>query len=648
MLTNLPPEVLEHICEKLNGLDLKRLSLTSKWLHKAAFRQLWRSITIEPGPGNERHVINHLGPPQPFLQSTRELHFDAGIERGARRCIHVTDWLGSLRNWMDNEPQEEDTWQRNSNSFGLGYGKLVRVKYECLAQRAMAVLKRFDNNQLEHFSWNYTTCIPSEVLEYLSLNHPSIQGLSFTTDPFCSKFNRWSRTSDLDLSAFCNLRRLSWEAPMGCHFDNIAKLIMANSVHMEDLEIDLQSWSREWEHRESRAVHHQDNPEEWDRTLASTMLARQIFGLQSRPSDSSERPSFPRLRHLKLTRLPLRDEITKEVVNPASISFDTLRSLSLRMCPYWMPFLSQAFESGIPPKLRKLEILDFYLHTPEETAVRKTAAVAKLLDSFKGLEELFISHCGPTSALEFLEHVAGHKATLKWFVHHQRTRDQDEETLMSRMGDDIVDFGISQVERDRIRVDPLQNPLSKLSLEFLGLTCAPEFLRDILLPFVSKNSLKALHIRQTGVNMGSSPSWVFNQALEARIREAERHDTTKVDVILGDQEEGDRTNGPEYIATALEERKEWKTPPLHQSFRDFADWVFGQEGIKSLDYIITGDLSHGNRYCKNNFLICRSVGGGRRYRVISQGIGGPEWWDVESRFGGALEACPVENIVLEY
>lgn len=98
---------------------------------------------------------------------------------------------------------------------------------------------------------------------------------------------------------------------MGCHFDNIAKLIMANSVHMEDLEIDLQSWSREWEHRESRAVHHQDNPEEWDRTSASTMLARQIFGLQSRPPDSSERPSYPRLRHLKLTRLPLRDEITK-------------------------------------------------------------------------------------------------------------------------------------------------------------------------------------------------------------------------------------------------------------------------------------------------------------------------------------------------
>jgi hypothetical protein len=164
------------------------------------------------------------------------------------------------------------------------------------------------------------------------------------------------------------------------------------------------------------------------------------------------------------------------MVTPESISFNELRSLSLRMCLYWMSFLSQALESGISPRLRKLEILDFYLHTPEETAVRKTAAVAGLLDSFKGLEELFISHCGPASALEFLEHVTGHEATLKWFVHHQRTRDQDEETLMSRMGDDVADFGISQVERDRIRIDLSQNPLSKLDLEFIGLTCAPVYL----------------------------------------------------------------------------------------------------------------------------------------------------------------------------
>jgi hypothetical protein len=104
----------------------------------------------------------------------------------------------------------------------------------------------------------------------------------------------------------------------------------------------------------------------------------------------------------------------------------------------------------------------------------------------------------------------------------------------------------------------------------------------------------------------------------------------------------------EELATAVRERREWGTPPLQQSFRDFASWVFGPNGIQSLQYIVTGDLSHGNRYAANNALICRAVGGETRYRVISQERGGPEWRDVKSRLGSALAACPAENIVPEY
>ncbi|GKU07525.1 unnamed protein product [Fusarium langsethiae] len=55
------------------------------------------------------------------------------------------------------------------------------------------------HNPSQFPNWNYTTCIPSEVLEFLSLKHPSVQSLSFTTDPFCSRFNRWSRTTGLSL-----------------------------------------------------------------------------------------------------------------------------------------------------------------------------------------------------------------------------------------------------------------------------------------------------------------------------------------------------------------------------------------------------------------------------------------------------------------
>jgi hypothetical protein len=329
-------------------------------------------------------------------------------------------------------------------------------------------------------SWNYTTCIPSEVLEYLSLKHPSIQTLNFTTDPFCSRFNRWSRTTDLNLSAFHNLRRFSWKAPMGCHFGHISGLVQMNADHLEHLEVDLQSWSRQWESRETRGVRREPGSEEWDNIPASTMLTREMFGLGS---DPLAKTYFPRMRSLKLTRVPLRDETTGKAVTAASINLEILTSLTLRMCPYWTLLLTDLLQSTSPIKVKSFEVLDFYLKTPNVTALKKTTVITDFLDSFNGLEELFISHCGPTPVLEFWNHLVGHASTLKTFVHHQRITDQDDELLLSRMGRDLFDLTISQDERDRIREDPTQNPFWRLNLEFIGLTCAPKYL--VILPFAN-------------------------------------------------------------------------------------------------------------------------------------------------------------------
>ncbi|KAF5692058.1 hypothetical protein FDENT_3078 [Fusarium denticulatum] len=605
MLASLPPEIFENICDKLNGIDLQQLSLTAKWLHKITFRQLWRSLTIEPYAENERHCINLYGPPQHCLQYTKELRFDPGVDADPKRCIHASDWLGYTANWTDKVPLHQYTWEARGDSFGLEGGKLVRVKFECLAQRAVLLLDRFNDRQLESFSWNYTSCIPSEILEALSLKHPSIQSLSLVTDPFCSRFNRWSRTSDIDLSAFHNLRRLSWKAPMGCHFDNIASLVKANATQLEELELELQGWSPDMESRESTLIHHEDNPEVWDKIPASTMLARQMFGLEA-ASEAAERTQFPRLRSLKLTRVPLRDENTGIQVTATSINLRALRHLSLRMCAYWTPFLSSLVESQTPLQLKTLEILDFYLNTPHETATSKAATITEFIDSFNGLEELFISICSPTPSPQFWEHVAGHAATLKRFVYHQRLTDQDEELLNSRFGRDSSDLGLSSEDLNRIRQDPSQNPLSRLNLEFIGLTCAPKYLKDILLPFVAKRSLKVLHIRHTGMNSGPSASWVFNHALELKITEGENEgvpidDTTKAgNSPSGDAEENVRPSLEE-LATAVRERREWGTPPLQQSFRDFVNWVFGPDGIESLNYIVTGDLSHGSSLNDNEY-----------------------------------------------
>ncbi|KAF5583559.1 hypothetical protein FPCIR_8973 [Fusarium pseudocircinatum] len=597
MLSTLPPEILENICDKLNGIDLQQLSLTAKWLHKITFHQLWRSITIQPYPDHERHCISPYGPPQACLQYTKELRFDSGVDADPKRCIHASDWLGYTANWTDKVPLHQYTWEARGNSFGLEGGKLVRVKFECLAQRAVLLLDRFNEGQLESFSWNYTSCIPSEILEILILKHPYIQSLSLVTDPFCSRFNRWSRTSDIDLSAFRNLRRLSWRAPMGCHFDNIAGLVKTNARHLEQLELELQGWSSDRESRECTVIHHEDNPEVWDKIPASTMLTRKMFGLEV-TSEVPERTYFPKLQSLRLTGVPLRDENNGIQVTASSINLGALRHLSLRMCAYWVPFLTSIVESQTPLRLKTLEIVDFYLITPHETATSKAATITEFIDSFSGLEELFISICGPTPSLQFWEHVVGHAATLKRLVYHQRLTDRDEELLNSRVGRDSSALGLSSEDLNRIRQDPSQNPLSRLSLEFIGLICAPKYLKDILLPFVAKRSLKVLHIRHTGMNSGPSASWVFNHALELKITEAENEgvpidDTTKAfNSLTADAEEHVRLSLEE-LATAVRERKEWGTQPLQQSFRDFANWVFGPDGIDTLEYIVTGDLSHG-------------------------------------------------------
>ncbi|KAF5566192.1 hypothetical protein FNAPI_1309 [Fusarium napiforme] len=625
MLASLPPEIFENICDNLNGIDLQQLSLTAKWLHKITFRHLWRSITIQPYPESERHCINPHGPPQHCLQYTKELCFDPGVDADPKRCIHASDWLGYMANWTDKVPLHQYTWEARGDSFGLEGGKLVRVKFECLAQRAVILLNRFNDGQLEAFRWNYTSCIPSEILEFLSLKHPSIQSLDLITDPFCSRFNRWSRTSDIDLSAFQNLRRLGWKAPMACHFDNIASLVKANARQLEELEMELQGWCSDRENREFTVIHHEENPEVWDKIPASTMLARQMFGLEAVTSEVAERTQFPKLRSLKLTRVPLRDENTGMQVTASSINLKALRHLSLRMCAYWIPFLTDIMESQ-PLQLKTLEILDFNLNTSHESAARKASIIARFIDSFKGLEELFISICSPTPSLQLWEHVANHAATLKIFVYHQRLTGQDEELLSSRLGS----FS-----------EPTFEPQPRV--HWVGMcTKVP-----------SKRTLKVLHIRHTGMNSGASASWVFNHALELKITEGENEgvpidDTTKADNSLNTHAEEPVRLSLEELATAVRERREWGAPPLQQSFRDFANWVFGPNGIKSLEYVVTGDLSHGNRYAANNALICRAVGGERRYRVISQERGGPEWRGVKSRFGSALAACPVENIVPEY
>ncbi|KAF5252254.1 hypothetical protein FANTH_2810 [Fusarium anthophilum] len=274
-----------------------------------------------PSPTLALRVTIH---PYPY---TKEIRFDLGVEADPKRCIHASDWLGYMGNGIEKVPLHQYTWEARGDSFGLEGGKLVRVKFECLAQRTVILLNRFSDGKLEWFSWNYVSCLHPEILEILSLKHPSIQSLSFVTDPFCSRFNRWSQTSDIHISTFRNLRRLSWKAPMSCHFDNTASLIKANARHLEELGLELEGWSPDRESLEFTTIHHEDKPVVWNDIPASTLLARRMCGLEVATSEAAEQTCFLKLRRLRLTRVPSTDENTGIQLIASSVNSSDLRLL---------------------------------------------------------------------------------------------------------------------------------------------------------------------------------------------------------------------------------------------------------------------------------------------------------------------------------
>lgn len=87
-------------------------------------------------------------------------------------------------------------------------------------------------------------------------------------------------------------------------------------------------------------------------------------------------------------------------------------------------------------------------------------------------------------------------------------------------------------------------------------------------------------------------------------------------------------------------------PSLRPEFRRFAEWVFGPQGVGSLQLIVVGDLAYGDRAPRHNLIIRRSItdGGISDFRVISHDnlVGELE---VLGEYRDALEACPVEPLL---
>ncbi|KAM6511256.1 hypothetical protein FALCPG4_016258 [Fusarium falciforme] len=459
--------------------------------------------------------------------------------------------------------------------------------------------------------------------------------LSLITDPNClyCRVARFKYEPGVDLSSFRQLLNFTWKGLRPDHMQPLSVVLQNNSAHLKRLELDfvnlleIFSINDSLGHDDSDASNSSDDQDDGmfntssntgdveDETMRRmkkpSFFASTVLGVDP----NSPALLFPKIRVLSLSLVPLTASMA------LVFNFDTLVSLKLRLCPHWDAFIKSVLKLNLPIKLRTLEIQD---DDNEDI-------ILDLVDGFEELEELFLSHAGPVSALRLWEILARLHTTLRRLVCHQRTirLEQDPPGLC-----DLADLSIYGRDMRRIKKDSSQNPLAELDLEFIGLACIPGRMKYILLPFTSKTSLKAIHIRQTMSDVSNFGSWALVEILAPSISRANSDASSDSDLTTYTE---DSDPGPDWDLDFTQ-----REPELRNEFRHFAEWAFGPDGIPSLDIIAFGDFAYGGWENSRNVLLGRNTSGTSNFRMLDAKAG--EWKDALDKYHVVMGACPVGHL----
>jgi hypothetical protein len=237
--------------------------------------------------------------------------------------------------------------------------------------------------------------------------------------------------------------------------------VRANTAHLQKLRLDFLSWRQLGDNLGYFSDDNDDDDDDDDD--GGSCRQRYFVDDILRLDDNAPGPLFPQIRVLHLSSVPLVATVAH------AINFDTLVSLTLRVCPGYDDLLSEVLKLRCPIKLKALEIQEATTGLRMEHFYEY--ALRDFLDSFEGLEELFINQQGPQDSIRSWKGIARRHATLKRFVHHQRTVDLDEDSPYFEEEIDLPNLAIRDLD-----IDPNENPLSSLDLEFVGLACVPELL----------------------------------------------------------------------------------------------------------------------------------------------------------------------------
>ncbi len=171
--------------------------------------------------------------------------------------------------------------------------------------------------------------------------------------------------------------------------------------------------------------------------------------------------------------------------------------------------------------------------------------------------------------------------------------------------------------------------------------------REVLEPFKRKDCLRILHIRQSGSDIGKFGSWAFGRGDWDNFLDPESQPTEYRQEFLFPN---DRMLGWVLgLRGDSDTCRNVSVTVLHDEFRHFADWVFGEDGIASLEMVAYGDFSCQGRFAADCFKLRRggSIDGqAHSYSFyFPESEVDPDLEELLSRHPGFLEACPTETLL---
>jgi hypothetical protein len=289
---------------------------------------------------------------------------------------------------------------------------------------------------------------------YLTTNQKNIESLRLITDGSCLWRQKNRLNSGPTLLGFPNLKRLSW-AGLSSYEDlnTLADTLQQISQQLVEFELDL----------EYHVYLH--SAMDRDHSLFSSKVLRPQQPIT---------PTFHALTTLSLCSVSFSTSKFKATEETHKIfevfDFSTLRLLKLRLCPGWEFMLEHLTGSTPPMALRSLEIQ----YTSYEECFDGSETIVPFLESFEGLEELFLSTSSPTQTLDIWRAMGRHSKTLRRFVHHQRTIVLEHTSILFEEERDLGDLSLYDVSD--LGTDPTQNPLGELDLRSVGLSCSPKWM----------------------------------------------------------------------------------------------------------------------------------------------------------------------------